>query len=84
MREYVKHYINGDWVEPFGNEKCQVINPADASVSGEIVLANEKDVDRAVLAAKKAFVSYSNVSVSERVDILRSIVAVYAKYQPVH
>ena len=36
MREYLKFYIDGQWVDPVEPKTANVINPATAEVSGVI------------------------------------------------
>jgi aldehyde dehydrogenase (NAD+) len=80
MREYLKFFIDGQWVEPVGETKVlDVINPATEQVAGHIALGSEADVDRAVKAARKAFASYSQTTRAQRIDLLQSILAEYQK-----
>ena len=79
MRDYSQYYIDGRWQQPLSDERFEVVNPATGEAAGVVTLATVADVDRAVEAAKKAFESFSMTSVEQRVDILRSIVDVYAK-----
>ena len=46
-----KFYIDGQWVEPSGSERLDVINPATEESIGEIALGKADDVDAAVDAA---------------------------------
>ena len=50
MREYLKFYIGGDWVEPAQLKTLEVINPATEAVCGHISLGSAADIDRAVKA----------------------------------
>ena len=79
MRDYLKFYINGNWVDPASPKTLDVINPANESVAGRISLGSAADVDRAVAAARKAFASWSQSSREERLDLLQRIVAEYKK-----
>lgn len=79
MREYLKFYIDGQWVDPVSPAKADVINPATEEVSGRISLGSAADVDKAVAAARKAFASYSQVSVKDRLDLLQAIEAEYLR-----
>lgn len=79
MKQYHQHYIDGEWLQPFADQLCEVINPATGLAAGTIVLANPQDVDRAVASAKKAFVSYSQSSIAERIELFESIIAAYSK-----
>lgn len=78
MREYTRFYIDGQWVDPVSPKTAQVINPATEEVSGTISLGSAADVDKAVAAARKAFSSWSQSSVKERLELLRAIQAEYA------
>ena len=55
MREYLKFYINGAWVDPVTPKTLDVINPATEAVAGRISLGSAADVDAAVKAARSAF-----------------------------
>jgi aldehyde dehydrogenase (NAD+) len=79
MRDYLKFYIDGQWVEPTSTRTVDVINPATEQVAGRVTLGTAEDVDRAVRAARQAFASYSRTSREERVDLLERIVAEYQK-----
>ncbi|WP_059103520.1 aldehyde dehydrogenase family protein [Shouchella shacheensis] len=79
MRDYLKHYINGEWVESTGNETMDVINPATEEVAGRISLGTLEDLDRAVQAARNAFPTFSKTSKEERVRLLEAIADEYEK-----
>jgi aldehyde dehydrogenase (NAD+) len=73
MRTYDKFYINGQWVEPIGKGKSEVINPSNGEISAIVPYGNAEDVDAAVKAARNAFASWSQTSASERADFLRKL-----------
>ncbi len=75
MRDYLKFYIDGKWVEPLEPKTLEVINPATEAVCGRIALGSAADVDRAVNAALKAFETFSRTSREERLALLERIVA---------
>jgi len=79
MREYMKFYIDGQWVDPIVAKSLDVINPATEAVCGTISAGSAADVDKAVKAAQKAFVTYSQTSREERIDLLQRILAEYQK-----
>src|SRR5260221_207332 len=81
MRNYKKLYIDGAWVDALGGQVVDVINPATEKPAGQITLATGADVDRAVAAARSAFVSYSRTTRKERLDLFESILALYIKRQ---
>ncbi|MDR6510984.1 aldehyde dehydrogenase (NAD+) [Novosphingobium capsulatum] len=79
MREYTRFYIDGQWVEPAGQETLDVLNPATEAVAGRIALGTAADVDKAVHAARRAFPGWSATSREDRLAILGSILAEYQK-----
>ena len=79
MREYMKFYIDGQWVDPVAPKSLDVINPATEEVCGHISAGSAADVDKAVAAARKAFETFSQTSREERIDLLERIQAEYQK-----
>lgn len=72
-------YIDGEWCSPIGTETMAVVNPATETDIAEISLGTTGDVDNAVAAAKRAFVTYSKWSVPERKALIERIQAVYER-----
>jgi aldehyde dehydrogenase (NAD+) len=70
-------YIDGAWVDPVEPKELKVINPATEEVAGVISMGSAKDVDRAVMAARRAFDSYSRSSPAERLALMERILAAY-------
>jgi len=79
MRELLQHYIDGKWVDSIGGTRHAVINPATEEPCAAITLGTAADVDRAVIAAKRAFASFSQTTVAERKALLLRIVDEYKK-----
>ena len=79
MREYLKFYIDGAWVDPVQLRKLDVENPATEEVCGTIAVGSAGDVDNAVAAARKAFPSWSQTTREERLAVLERIVVEYQK-----
>ena len=75
MRDYLKFYIDGKWVDPVAPKTLDVINPATEAVAGRISLGGAADVDAAVKAARKAFETWSQSSREERMDLFMRIMA---------
>jgi aldehyde dehydrogenase (NAD+) len=73
MRNYEKLYINGEWTTPSGAGQSEVINPATEEVVARVSVGDVSDVDRAALAARAAFASWSQTSTKERAGMLRAI-----------
>ena len=77
-------YIDGAWVDPVEPKELKVINPATEEVSGVISMGSAKDVDRAVLAARRAFDGYSRTTPAERSGLMERILAAYkAHYEEI-
>ncbi|AUW58166.1 aldehyde dehydrogenase family protein [Sphingobium sp. SCG-1] len=76
MRDYTKFYIDGQWVEPIGTGREEVINPTTESVAGVIALGSAEDVDLAVAAARRAFESFGQTTREERLSLLRRVAEV--------
>jgi aldehyde dehydrogenase (NAD+) len=79
MRDYLKFYIDGFWVEPTSARPLDVINPATEMVAGRISLGAAEDVDAAVKAARKAFATWSVSTRDARIDLLDRIIAEYKR-----
>jgi aldehyde dehydrogenase (NAD+) len=79
MREYLKFYIDGQWLDPVEPKTLDVDNPLTEQVCGKISLGSAADVDKAVEAARKAFTTWSQSSQQERLDLLQAILAEYRK-----
>ena len=77
MKDCRQFYIDGKWVSPTQAHDFEVINPATEDAIATISLGGAADVDKAVAAAKKAFESYSESTVEERLAFLQQIIEVY-------
>ena len=71
--EKLNFYINGSWVTPSGVKTLDVINPA------KISLGDARHVNEAVQAARKAFETYSQTPVEQRIDLLTTIREIYKR-----
>ena len=63
-------YIGGQWVAPVKEKTFETINPSNGDHLADVPLAEPKDVDRAVAAAKKAFPDWSRMPLKERAQYL--------------
>ena len=79
MRNYLKFYIDGQWVDPVAPKTAEVINPATEAVSGTISLGSPADVHNAVAAARRAFATWGETSAKERLELLQAIEAEYLR-----
>jgi aldehyde dehydrogenase (NAD+) len=73
-----KFYIDGAWVDPLpGATLFPVENPATEEIVGEIPLASEADVDRAVAAARAAFDGWTVTPLQDRIALVQRILDIY-------
>lgn len=77
MRDYLKFYIDGQWVDPVELRTLDVDNPTTEQVGGKIALGSSADVDKAVKAARKAFTAWSVTTKEDRLDVLQAILDQY-------
>lgn len=70
-----KHFIGGEWLASIGTATAPIMNPATGQAIGTLTLGNAADVDRAVAAARDAFVSWGKTSGTARAKYLRAIAA---------
>ena len=63
-------FIDGKWEESENGKRFETINPSNQQYLGDVPLADEKDVNRAVNAAKKAFPDWSRMPIKERAGFL--------------
>jgi aldehyde dehydrogenase (NAD+) len=77
MREHLRHYIGGQWVDGRGGVRHAVINPATEEPCTAITLGTAADVDAAVAAARAAFPGFARTSVAARLALLDRVAEVY-------
>jgi len=71
MEEFL-NYINGKWVPSSSKETFENRNPADRDdLVGTFPKSTKADVEEAIEAAKKAYVSWSKTPAPKRADIMR-------------
>src|SRR5687767_11624605 len=70
-----RFFIGGAWVAPSGKETIDVHDAGTGAVMGRVPLGDEKDVDRAVAAARDAFEAWSSTPSAERASYLEKISA---------
>lgn len=79
MRDKRDFYINGSWVAPTNARDFEVINPSTEEPIATISLGGAEDVDLAVGAATNAFERWRWSSKAERLELLRTILAIYTR-----
>jgi len=79
MSHNLQFYIDGEWVNPVGPGRLDVIDPSTEEAFAQIALGTAADVDKAVEAARRAFATFGLSTIDERVDLLKRVVEVYRK-----
>jgi aminomuconate-semialdehyde/2-hydroxymuconate-6-semialdehyde dehydrogenase len=69
----IAHYIGGELVEPASGRYLDNVEPATGQVYSSVSDGDERDVERAVEAAEKAFPAWSATPAAERSRILLKI-----------
>jgi malonate-semialdehyde dehydrogenase (acetylating)/methylmalonate-semialdehyde dehydrogenase len=78
----IQHWVDGAYVAGASGRSGPVFNPATGDQTGEVALASSADVDRAVLAAGRAFETWRYSSLTQRQNIMfafRELVAARRK-----
>ena len=73
MLDHKALFIEGRWQTPSGQGVAEVINPATEEVAGRVPLGDERDVDNAVAAARRAFGPWSRTPSSARAGYIRAL-----------
>ncbi|WP_152020273.1 aldehyde dehydrogenase family protein [Aliarcobacter butzleri] len=68
-----ENFIGGEWIAPVSGEYFDNISPVDGKLLTKIPRSNEKDVELAIQAAKKAFESYKHTTVVQRSTMLNKV-----------
>ncbi len=70
-------YIDGRWETPVARPTLEVIDPHDEQPFSRISLGHRDDLDRAVAAAQRAFVGFSQWTREQRLALLAAIIEGY-------
>lgn len=73
LKENYQLFIDGQWVDAEQGKTIPSTNPATGEHLANIAEASQEDVERAVKAAQKAFISWRKTDVYKRADILNKI-----------
>ncbi|MBL0056027.1 MAG: aldehyde dehydrogenase [Chitinophagaceae bacterium] len=70
---HLENFIGGHFIAPLSGQFTDNINPATGQVYGQIPESNDKDIQAAVKAAKKAFPEWSTTPAEKKFEILNRI-----------
>jgi len=73
MTDDARFYIDGTWTDRPDAPRIAVTNPYSEDVIGHIAAGSAADVDLAVAAARRAFATFSQSTVDERLALLTRI-----------
>jgi aldehyde dehydrogenase (NAD+) len=73
MTDYTRFYIGGEWVQPIGTGKLEVVDPASETVFATVPEGVAQDIDRAVAAAKAAFPGWWDRPAAARGELLAKV-----------
>lgn len=73
MKVIDKIYVNGQFTAPHGTETQDLYNPATGDKIGIVHLGDQVDTNKAIEAAKKAFLTFSKSTLNERGEILQRL-----------
>jgi aldehyde dehydrogenase (NAD+) len=78
MKHYGKMFIDGEWVEPSSSQTQLLIDPYTEEPFATLSLATDPvDVDMAVAAARRAFMTYSRTPPADRAAVIDRIIVAY-------
>jgi aldehyde dehydrogenase (NAD+) len=73
MQDDLRFYIDGGWLDRPGADRIPVHSPHDEEIIGHIAAGSAADVDEAVAAARRAFATFADTPVAERLALLERI-----------
>jgi aldehyde dehydrogenase (NAD+) len=73
MTDYTRFYIGGEWVEPAGTGKLDVLDSTTETVFATVPEGIPEDIDRAVAAARAAFPRWWDTAPAARGELLSRV-----------
>jgi len=72
LTEYIpaRNYIDGEWVDPTGDDTLQIINPRHGQAMSSLRESTYADIDAAVQAAKAALPGWKEWPLRERAQVM--------------
>jgi len=74
-----KFFIDGKWTDPVQKSDLEVLNPTNSQPIAIISMGQTDDMELAIKAAQKAFQSYSQTSIEERLTLLERLLKIYQR-----
>jgi len=76
FKDKYEHYIDGKWVAPESGAYFDNISPIDGKVFTQAARGNARDIEKAVEAAQKAFLTWGKTAASYRSNLMLRIAQV--------
>ncbi|MET0242634.1 MAG: aldehyde dehydrogenase family protein, partial [Flavitalea sp.] len=76
FKDKYEHFIDGKWVAPESGAYFDNVSPIDGKVFTQAARGNAKDIEKAVEAAQKAFLSWGKTAASHRSNLMLKIAQV--------
>ncbi|QLC74845.1 aldehyde dehydrogenase family protein [Pseudomonas sp. LPB0260] len=73
MHKHAHLFIDGAWQPASGQGLAEVLNPATEQVIGQVPLGDERDVERAVMAARRAFPAWAGTPTKVRAGYIQAL-----------
>ena len=73
FKDHYDNFIGGEWIAPVKGQYFESISPIDGKSFTNVPRSGKEDIELALDAAHKAFVTWSRTSVTERSNILLKI-----------
>jgi len=73
MIEHSNIFVDGQWIPSAGAGKLEVVNPVTEQTIALVPRGTAEDVDLAVQAAARAFPSWSQTPIQQRIDLFRKL-----------
>eukprot|EP01087_Luapelamoeba_hula_P015944 TRINITY_DN483_c0_g1_i1.p1 TRINITY_DN483_c0_g1~~TRINITY_DN483_c0_g1_i1.p1 ORF type:complete len:515 (-),score=111.75 TRINITY_DN483_c0_g1_i1:222-1703(-) len=71
--------INNEWIDSVSGKTFPVINPSTGDVLVQISEGDKADVDKAVVAARKAFQTWRNIDPAERCKLINKLADLFER-----
>jgi aldehyde dehydrogenase (NAD+) len=79
MKDHLEFYVDGEWLRSSGDATMDVIDPSTETAFARVAMGNAQDVDRAVAAARKAFMNSSAMTRRQRREMLSALLDRFAE-----
>lgn len=73
MKAHDGMYIGGEWRAALGQDRIEVLNPADEQLIASVPAGTAEDVDEAVRAARAAFPAWAATAPAERAALIGAL-----------